>query len=171
MISEGVNIPHLRVGVYMTTIQSPLRWTQILGRVLRTEKELDWHLQTAHFFQYDDGTTLVEGEDGNELSESIGIKLFAETLEQEREALLKISKEKKKQEKVDVGSDSDGNYTKVEAISTEALSSDQVYGGERYASSKLERFKILSANIGVAEAKLAHFVEIGGKENWLLALK
>ncbi len=81
---------------------------------------------------------MVEGEDGNELSESIGIKLFAETLEQEREALLKISKEKKKQEKVDVGGDSDGNYTKVEAISTAALSSDQVYGGERYASRKCE---------------------------------
>ena len=30
-ISEGVDIKFLRVGVYLTTIQASLRWTQILG--------------------------------------------------------------------------------------------------------------------------------------------
>ena len=41
-ISEGVDIKFLRVCVYMTTITAALRWTQIIGRILRTEKEIDW---------------------------------------------------------------------------------------------------------------------------------
>ena len=53
-VSEGVDIPHLRVGVYLTTTQSHLRWLQILGRVLRTEPELTHEMLTAYFYQYDD---------------------------------------------------------------------------------------------------------------------
>ena len=64
-ISEGVDIKFLRVCVYMTTITAALRWTQIIGRILRTEKEIDWEKQTAHFYQYEDGMETVTDENGN----------------------------------------------------------------------------------------------------------
>jgi superfamily II DNA or RNA helicase len=36
MISEGVDIPRLRVGVYATTIKTPLFFRQVIGRFVRT---------------------------------------------------------------------------------------------------------------------------------------
>ena len=90
-ISEGVDIKFLRVCVYMTTITAALRWTQIIGRILRTEKEIDWEKQTAHFYQYEDGMETVTDENGNITPESVNIKLYAETLNQERNLLREIS--------------------------------------------------------------------------------
>ena len=78
-ISEGVDIKHLRVCVYLTKIQAPLRWTQILGRVLRVEDDLEWDLQTAHFFQYDDGLEDIANEDGETEQQSVNM-VFSETL-------------------------------------------------------------------------------------------
>ena len=166
MISEGVNIPHLRVGVYMTKIQSALRWTQILGRVIRVEQSLDWEIQTAHFYQYQDGMTSVDDENGNPIEESIGIKLYAETLEKEsNETLVGMDNEenvlRRNENQRDII-----NSTTVEAISTSDLISEQIYGGEKFDSEKLEPFKIITANTGVAECKLAYIVEVGGKDNW-----
>ena len=166
MISEGVNIPHLRVGVYMTKIQSALRWTQILGRVIRVEQTLDWEIQTAHFYQYQDGTTSSEDGNGNEIEESIGIKLYAETLEKESnethiamdEAENILRRNENQRETI--------NSTTVEAISVSDLKSEQIYGGEKFDSKKLEPFKIIAANSRWAECKLAYIYEAGGKENW-----
>src|SRR4029078_10166623 len=36
MVSEGVDIPRLRVGVYATAAKTPLIFRQIIGRVVRT---------------------------------------------------------------------------------------------------------------------------------------
>lgn len=45
MVTEGVDVPHLRVLVYATAVRAPLRWTQIVGRVLRKEDDIE--MQTA----------------------------------------------------------------------------------------------------------------------------
>jgi len=45
MVTEGVDVPHLRVLVYATAVRAPLRWTQIVGRVLRKERDIE--MQTA----------------------------------------------------------------------------------------------------------------------------
>ena len=60
-ISEGVDIKFLRVGVYLTTIQASLRWTQILGRILRTESELSHVIIQIQFLVSSpkSGSTLV----------------------------------------------------------------------------------------------------------------
>ena len=36
MVSEGVDIPRLRVGVYATAAKTPLIFRQIVGRFVRT---------------------------------------------------------------------------------------------------------------------------------------
>jgi superfamily II DNA or RNA helicase len=40
MVSEGVDIPRLRVGVYATTAKTPLLFRQIIGRFVRVQKDL-----------------------------------------------------------------------------------------------------------------------------------
>ena len=167
MISEGVNIPHLRVGVYMTDIQAAMKWTQILGRILRVEHGIAYEKQTAHFFQYDDGVILGTDEDANECDESTGIKLYGETLMKEREAYLKTTREANRTAEHERNQ---ANSSKVEAISTSNLQSDQIYGGERFEQKKVERFERLAAKTGHAAAKLAYLVEKGGKDDWLMAL-
>tara|TARA_Y100001968_G_scaffold97976_1_gene87931 strand:- start:556 stop:2010 length:1455 start_codon:yes stop_codon:yes gene_type:complete len=169
MISEGVNIPHLRVGVYMTDIQAAMKWTQILGRILRVEDGIDWEKQTAHFFQYDDGVINDLDEEGNESIQSTGIKLYAETLMQEREAHIRTHCEDRRV----IANDSDRNSqnsTQVEAISTTDVQTYQIYKEERFENNKVEPFNRIAAKTGLAAAKLAYLVEVGGKDDWRKAL-
>lgn len=49
MVSEGVDIPRLRVAVYATNIVSPMFFRQAVGRVVRMQKQLTED-QTAHFY-------------------------------------------------------------------------------------------------------------------------
>lgn len=80
MVTEGVDVKHLRVGVYMTVETAPLFWTQVLGRVLRIDPKAPKDSQTAHFYQYDDGIDLVDDE-----HQSVRLKFFAETILEEKE--------------------------------------------------------------------------------------
>ena len=51
MVSEGVDIPQLRVGVYATTVRSPLFFRQVLGRFVRRRSDLPEEVdQTAYLF-------------------------------------------------------------------------------------------------------------------------
>jgi superfamily II DNA or RNA helicase len=49
MISEGVDIPRLRVGVYASDVQTPMFFTQFVGRFIRWDKGLSG-LQSAAIF-------------------------------------------------------------------------------------------------------------------------
>lgn len=95
MVSEGIDIPHLRVLVYMTTTTAPLTWTQILGRILR--KEAGIGEQCAHFYQYDDGYGYPTDDRGrillDEMPTDISIRMYALTILQEREATIKAERE------------------------------------------------------------------------------
>ena len=51
MVSEGVDIPQLRVGVYATTVATQLFFRQALGRFVRMRSDLPAEIdQTAHLF-------------------------------------------------------------------------------------------------------------------------
>jgi superfamily II DNA or RNA helicase len=51
MVSEGVDIPQMRVGVYVTTVRTRLYFRQVLGRFVRWRNDLDEEIdQTAHLF-------------------------------------------------------------------------------------------------------------------------
>ena len=52
MVSEGVDIPRLRVGVYATNVISLLFFRQVVGRVVRKQTDIDE--QVAHWFIPDD---------------------------------------------------------------------------------------------------------------------
>ena len=169
-ISEGVDIKHLRVGVYLSSIQAPLRWTQILGRILRTEKDLDWDMQTAHFFQYDDGIESVEDDEGNTSPSSVNIKFYAESLMEERWTTLEIKSPKKDPREGEGWDSPNGNFTNVESISATGINTQQIYEGERINNSELEPYKILAVRLGMPAVKVAALVAKGGPAEWRKAV-
>lgn len=171
-ISEGVDIKHLRVGVYLSVIQAPLRWTQILGRVLRTEDDLEWDMQTAHFFQYDDGIEYIEGEDGEQVASSANIKLFAESLMEERWVTLESREPRTPPEGPgpDVQRDS-FTYTTVETEQATGVNTEQIYEGVRHNNEELKLYKILAARLRMPEVKIAALIEKGGEDEWRRALE
>lgn len=70
MISEGVDIPRLRVGVYATNVISNLFFRQVVGRFVR--KQIDIDEQVAYLFIPDDDM----------------LRLYAERIKDERDAAL-----------------------------------------------------------------------------------
>lgn len=180
-ISEGVDIKHLRVGVYLSVIQAPLRWTQILGRVLRTEDTIDWDLQTAYFYQYDDGIeNIEEDENGEAIAGSVNIKLYAETLLQERWVTLESDDKKPPPPPkpcpvchckpcIHLPECPEGPptaRTTVDTYSATGENRDQIYGDKRYENRKLNEFKVLAARLGWAPVKIAEVLEKGSPEEW-----
>lgn len=83
MVTEGVDIKHLRVCVYLTKETAPLFWTQVLGRILRVEDGLPE--QTAHFYQYDDGVDL----DADGSPEDARLRWYAKAILEEKEFRVK----------------------------------------------------------------------------------
>jgi len=181
-ISEGVDIKHLRVGVYLTVIQAPLRWTQILGRVLRTEDSLDWDLQTAYFYQYEDGIEYVgEDEYGDPITESVNIKLYAETLQQERWATLEVKDIKpppppkfchvchcKPCIHLPECPTPPNKEICVETHAATGENTGQIYGDERYENEDLLKYRIIANRLGWAPVKVAEVLKKGGKDEWHL---
>ena len=164
-VSEGVDIPHLRVGVYLTTTQSHLRWLQILGRVLRTEPELTHEMQTAYFYQYDDGIELVEDDNGIWNPESVNIKLFAESLMNEKvkfESVLENNRERNNSQ--NNNDSSEALSIKTETHSANGKETHHIYDGQRIDIKELDKYKIVSARTNWPPAKLKIFIEKCGPE-------
>ena len=136
MISEGVNIPHLRVCVYLSSIQAQLRWTQIIGRIIRVEKDLDWDLQTAYMFQYDDGISTVISEEGEPEQTSVNIRKYAEDLTEEKWTVLEARESERRTRRIIDGNGSD-TETKLETISSSGINTEQILEGERVENKKL----------------------------------
>jgi superfamily II DNA or RNA helicase len=163
-ISEGVDIKFLRVGVYLTTIQASLRWTQILGRILRTESELSHDMQTAYFYQYEDGIDLVEDENGNLSPESVNIKLFAESLMDEKAQFESVVDAENRDREPTDGGPRDAISITTETHSASGKETHHIYDGQRIEIKELEKFKILTAKTGWPPAKLKNFIEKCGEE-------
>lgn len=171
-ISEGVDIKHLRVCVYLSAIQAPLRWTQILGRVLRVEDDLDWDLQTAHLYQYDDGIGLAENDEGEMVPQSINIKMFAETLLEERWVALEANeRDRRNPDATAGGGENGGNYSTVKAHSASGINTQTIYEGQRHENSDLEQYMVLAARLQMPVVKVASLVSKGGRDEWQRALE
>ena len=164
-VSEGVDIPHLRVGVYLTTTQSHLRWLQILGRVLRTEPELSHEMQTAYFYQYDDGIELVEDDNGIWNPESVNIKLFAESLMNEKVKFQSVLENNRVRNNSQNNNDSrEALSIKTETHSANGKETHHIYDGQRMEVEELDKYKIISARTSWPPAKLKIFIEKCGPD-------
>ena len=89
MVTEGVDIKHLRVCVYLTRKKAPLFWTQVLGRILRWEPGAGED-QTAAFFQYNDGyNSRVDYRDIDSGTNAIYLRKYADNILKELELAIK----------------------------------------------------------------------------------
>lgn len=133
MVTEGVDIKHLRVCVYLTVETAPLFWTQVLGRVIRLEKGPEE--QTAHFFQYDDG--IDKGSD-------VRIRKYALEITKELQAVkLKREKDYDPLKPKPQGNGGSGEFSpwKIECINATGEADHQVYNGDQHKISELDIYK------------------------------
>ena len=89
MVSEGVDIKHLRVCVFLDKKKTAMYWTQSLGRILRWEPEAGEE-QMAHFYQYNDGyNSRVDYRDTENRTNAIYLRKYADNIMKELDAFIK----------------------------------------------------------------------------------
>lgn len=186
-VSEGVDIPHLRVCVYMTNVKASMRWTQILGRILRVEPGIPWDYQTAYFFQYDDGVdTIYDDEteqpllnpDGSHQTESARIRLYAETLMEQRVHAMEVMPQQQGAGggggggQGGEGEIAGGTYVDRETYSATGQEARQVYEGEAFSRDEItQEIKELAAHLNYDPIKIASLFRKAGVERWENAAK
>lgn len=177
MVSEGVNINHMRVLVYLTDITAPMLWTQIIGRAIRYDKSPNLGLQhqTAHVFQYDDGMDL------NDEGESVParLRLYAKTMEQEHDFTVRTIQEMIEppediwdQEPSNSGDGGEGDSDVLDVfppdinklqivlrnLGATGVQTEQIYRGESYLLKDLEAYEVPARRIGIEPATLKHML-------------
>jgi superfamily II DNA or RNA helicase len=90
MVSEGVDIPRLRIGVYATTVRTKMYFRQFLGRVVRREADIPGH-QVAYVY----------------LPADPNLHEFAEEVESETRHLLNAPHRKERDEELDRRNDNE----------------------------------------------------------------
>ena len=130
-------------------------------------------MQTSHFFQYDDGVENIEGEDGNVIASSANIKLFAESLMEERWVTLESTEANAKLPGSDGPEEAPWRncYTTVETDQATGVNTEQIYEGIRHSNEELKPYQILAARLRMPEVKIAALIEKGGEGEWRRALE
>jgi len=149
MVTEGVDIKHLRVLVYATNKTAPLFWTQVLGRILRYENEAPVE-QTAIFYQYGDER----------------LRDYALRIQDAIETFRKV-----KEQKETSGNSGDGGDSKqrkvVETISAEGESDQSIYAGESFSEKDVKVVQDAARQLGMPPTKFYALLQAaGGVEFW-----
>ncbi len=128
MVSEGVDIPRLRVGVYATNVTSELFFRQAVGRFVRSQDEIDGD-QSAYLFIPKDPRIV-------ELAQAIKI---------ERDHALRIESEELKRER-DTG---ERQSTFDLSLGAEAFADDVIHDGEAFTRAELDDARRKAASVGL----------------------
>ena len=136
---------------------------------------------TAYFYQYDDGIeNIEEDENGEPVAGSVNIKLYAETLLQERwvtieskdtpppppPKLCPVCHCKPCVHLPDCPEGPPIIKTTVDAYSATGENREQIYGDERYSNKELEKFRIIAARLEWSPVKVADVFKRGGADEW-----
>lgn len=143
MVTEGVDVKHLRVCVYLTTVTAAMFWVQVLGRILRLESGAG-DQQTAHFYQYDDGIDLVEGE-----PQDVRLRHYAKEITKELEAVqLKRQQDKESQASESGGGGSTSDYLdwrqEVVCHSATGEADHVIFNGDEHQIADLAIFELVA---------------------------
>jgi superfamily II DNA or RNA helicase len=139
MVSEGVDIPRLRVCVYATNVTSPLFFRQAIGRIVRRRNEED---TDAYFFIPKDGRLVVH----------------ALEVKHERDHVLREQREAVRRE---MGSDDEGPRVRPPIIAYDATAraDGAIHDGVEYDQALIEQFAPIAKKLGIAAVKLAAAAE------------
>lgn len=131
MVSEGVDIKRLRVGVYATNILTELFFRQVVGRVIRVIHGLELDDQQAAYMYYPSHPVLDE---------------LVKTIEQERGAAISLIEEKLDDEieRSEKSGDSENPIGLFMRISDQSFSDGSVFRDQTYTQEELtvaEKYK------------------------------
>ncbi|WP_170951758.1 DEAD/DEAH box helicase family protein [Synechococcus sp. GEYO] len=153
MVTEGVDIKHLRVLVYATNKTAPLFWTQVLGRILRHEPEAPLD-QTAVFYQYGDER----------------LREYAKRI---HEAIQTHRQLKDDHEAGDPREGpTDKPTTTIEGLSAEGEGDVHIFGGKEYSAQEVAALTAYANSLSIHPVKLIALLEAAGDTNfWDAAYK
>jgi len=143
MVTEGVDIKHLRVLLYATNKTAPLFWTQVLGRILRYESEAPTE-QTAVFYQYGDDR----------------LRDYALSIEKAIETFRKVKESR------DGSSDSASSGPQVrrelEVISAEGEGDQRIFAGESFDEKDVKTVEEAARQLGMQPTKFYALLQAAG---------
>jgi superfamily II DNA or RNA helicase len=134
MVSEGVDIPRLRVGVYATNIASPLFFKQAVGRIIRTVDGIED--QIGHFYIPSDSTLVA----------------YAMEIKKQRDHQIQKDTQKQFSEHPDEYVDGGENRPVLSSytpISSEARADGAIFNEENYQSSEVDIAKQFGKTYGI----------------------
>ena len=102
-------------------------------------------------------------QNGNITQESVNIKLYAETLNQERNLLREISNRESHENSGSGIARNRSSFT-AETQSVSNGINQQIYDGKRYDNDAVSKYEIVTAKTGISEVKFADIVEKVGAE-------
>lgn len=129
MVSEGVDIPRLRIGVYATNITSEVFFRQALGRLVRMQPEYDD--QDAYLY----------------LPEDVRLLAYAQQIKQERQHAIEDMDESNLRESRETY-EGDGERS-LTLIESNALEGSTVHNGILFTPNELDRARKLALEAGV----------------------
>lgn len=129
MVSEGVDIPRLRVCIYATTVRTELFFKQAVGRLVRVQEGIEE--QSAHFY----------------IPHEVALVSHAEKIKEERDHQLREERDRFEQ----------GDYELAQRqmkiwmpIRSEAHADDVIFNAERFTQDDIELAKLIKARVDVS---------------------
>lgn len=120
MISEGINIKRLRVGIYATNIMTRMFFEQVLGRIVRWQKNIDG-AQIAYLFIPRTEPYLTYAKEITEIVDHIIIQEFTEESEKEN------------------GGNNGKDSKWIEYVSSNGWETDRELDGEIFSAEEVEK--------------------------------
>jgi superfamily II DNA or RNA helicase len=142
MVSEGVDIKRLRVGVWATNVESPLFFRQVVGRILRVDSRSE-ESQTAHMY----------------IPRLPAIVQLAEEMEQERAHVIDdLDSIADDLEGMDDDEEREPIRPRLTSMfdSTSGFAADLIHNATQYTTAELERARVILAemNEGLATTQI-----------------
>lgn len=138
MVSEGVDIPRLRVAVYATNVSTELYFRQAVGRIVRCERDHEDH--SGFFFIPDDAR----------------LRAYAATIQEQRDHELEDGDRRLFNGEQGFGDEGQGAlFSQFMPISSSAVSSGVTSAGEIYTPEELRRAEEIRSALPEARALAA----------------
>ncbi len=144
MVSEGIDIPRLRIVVFATNVTTLMYFRQIMGRITRMIGKYDD--ETAYMYIYDD---------------EVVVRLAMEVKEEINHVL--AQQEKELEEEDDLWQSENGGGQRplnlFVPISAEGSESQHLWNGESYSAQDLDRVRPHAFELGIPEAKALELIK------------
>ena len=131
MVSEGVDIPRLRVAVYATNVLSELFFRQVVGRIVRKVPDIEGD-QTAYLYIPDEAT----------------LREFAQRMKKERDHALQEREQTRAREQADATRNrQEGIFIPIEST---AYDQGIIYEGQQFYPAELKYTRAILDRSGIA---------------------